>query len=671
MGTQRVRRAWAVASAAALSVVLTATAVAVPPPVPSPPPGCSPPTEGRVALWRAEASPEDSAGINHATTGGPTAAYRVGMIGEAFSLPGAGDHVVVPDAADLNLVGDLTIEAWVRIDDVNFGAPDAQGVGGDRVIAWKAGAEPTYGLWIEGDAVTAEAAPLGFISGDRAQESAVLRTAGLAWAKDTWYHVAVTRSGTAVRFYRDGQRIGDALTGQAGIASTESPLTLGAVVEGGVVYNPLKGALDETGLWSRALDESEIAAIHATGTRACEAPPPSPTPTPTPPDTTPPETSITGGTPNGQEVKPGMRPATYSFASDDPGARFECRAFDTTAQQSFDVDRLFWAPCQSPYTSALDTSRPSAYAFEVRAIDAAGNRDSTPARRGLIRHADPDVPAVDRKPDRCKMVAVGTVRGSKRALHPGCRLARIRKGRVPCLHAVTLKKARCRFTRRSGAWVHSRSKRGPRFALVGEPVSLGGKRRGRWIVAARRGAVGGGATTVECAKPPAPRAGASDTSGRVASGSELSMTCVVEDNLAAYNNIGPNGWKPLYNWADGEVCMRNHPDAQPHPDFPTLTRFLANGGACYTGLGAALNDPNGTERDSSGGYYQGTEYCHMVVSGGYEVPAAKRPATRSTPYPGSVQTSSYLLWRTVNYSLDIANSKPPSYDGEPVPPAEY
>jgi hypothetical protein len=656
----RTRRIWALA---ATVTVLTTSAAAAPPP--GAPPGCTPPTDGRAALWRGEDDARDSVAEHHGSLEGG-AGFRDGRVGRALSLAGAGAHVSVPGASDLDLLGDLTVEAWIELDSDEFEE--------DRMIILKPG--PGFLFWVEGDATSAQASPLRFAAGSYGEPGGIVDSEPLAWTADTWYHVAATRRGDTVAFYRDGSPVGSATITQRAISEPAAHLALGAYPEAGQVYNSLRGGLDELGLWDRALAAAEVRALVDTATGACATVPaatPSAGPSPAP-DTIAPETTILDGTPNGQEIRPGTPPATYIFASDDPHARFECRAFDTTAQRTVDTGRLFWSPCQSPYTSALDVRRPSAYAFEVRAVDAAGNRDPTPARRGLIRHADPDVPAVDRKPDRCTMVSVGAVRGSTRRLLPGCRLARIRNGRVPCLHSKTLEKARCRFTTRSGAWVHSRTKRGPRFALVGEPVSRNGKRRGAWIVAAQRGGAGRGATTVECAKPPAVTARTSDTAGRVAPGQELSRTCLVEDNLAAYNAIGPNGWKPLYNWTDGEVCMRNHPDTRPHPDFPELTRLLPDGGACYTGLGAALNDPNGTERDASGGYYAGEEYCHMVVSGGYEVPAAKRPGTRSHPYPGSIQTGTYLVWRTVNYSLDIANTKPPSayYEGDPTPPqAEY
>jgi subtilisin len=83
-----------------------------------------------------------------------------------------------------------------------------------------------------------------------------------------------------------------------------------------------------------------------------------------PADTTPPETSITAG-PTGVVT---TRTPAFSFSANDPGARFECR-----------VDSGAWASCTSPQVpSALADGQ---HTFAVRATDASGNTDATPATR--------------------------------------------------------------------------------------------------------------------------------------------------------------------------------------------------------------------------------------------------------------------------------------------------
>jgi hypothetical protein len=67
-----------------------------------------------------------------------------------------------------------------------------------------------------------------------------------------------------------------------------------------------------------------------------------------------------------------------------------------------------------------------------------------------------------------------------------------------------------------------------------------------------------------------------------------------------------------------------------------------------------VNDTNG-ERDAAGIYFGTREACHIVRSNGVEVPAAKRPSTRSFPAPGVVDVTTPLRWLPVNPYVDIAN----------------
>ncbi len=81
-------------------------------------------------------------------------------------------------------------------------------------------------------------------------------------------------------------------------------------------------------------------------------------------DTTPPATAITAG-PAGRTTD--LTP-TFRFSSDDAGSTFECR-----------IDAAAFTPCASPFTAGRRLR--GAHRFRVRAKDAAGNVDPTPASR--------------------------------------------------------------------------------------------------------------------------------------------------------------------------------------------------------------------------------------------------------------------------------------------------
>jgi Ca2+-binding RTX toxin-like protein len=92
------------------------------------------------------------------------------------------------------------------------------------------------------------------------------------------------------------------------------------------------------------------------------SPPASPPPAP-PSDATAPDTTITNGPPS----KTGKTTVKFAFSSSEPDSTFECK-----------LDKRAFEPCSSPKKAKrLDEGK---HKFEVRAIDAAGNVDPSPAK---------------------------------------------------------------------------------------------------------------------------------------------------------------------------------------------------------------------------------------------------------------------------------------------------
>ena len=96
------------------------------------------------------------------------------------------------------------------------------------------------------------------------------------------------------------------------------------------------------------------------GTNGSTDPGPSPTPPPT--DTTAPETTIDFAASTGSS-------ASFDFSSSEAGSTFECR-----------VDSAAWYACGSPDSVS---GAAGLHTFEVRASDAAGNINPTPASSGF------------------------------------------------------------------------------------------------------------------------------------------------------------------------------------------------------------------------------------------------------------------------------------------------
>lgn len=225
---------------------------------------CVAPPAGMVSWWPGDGNANDIIDAKSGTLQGG-ATFAAGMVGQAFSLLGTTDYVRIDDANDLDILGDLTVDAWINLADVVFGQPNPAGVGGDRVIVDKRDipkSTVTYVFFIEGDrapGIGTGSAPLRFFSGSSVVDSSILN-----WAPNTWYHVAVVKSGVTITFYRDGAVVGTGTIGNA-LSSLGSSFTIGAIPSGTIVANPLVGLIDEVEVFNRALSAPEIQAIFNAG----------------------------------------------------------------------------------------------------------------------------------------------------------------------------------------------------------------------------------------------------------------------------------------------------------------------------------------------------------------------------------------------------------------------
>ena len=90
---------------------------------------------------------------------------------------------------------------------------------------------------------------------------------------------------------------------------------------------------------------------------------------PNPPVNPSPETSITSAPKPRVRTRRTRVRAKFTFVSSEPGSRFLCS-----------LDRGAFAPCESPATVTIRARRKvKVHDFRVRAIDAAGKGDPTPA----------------------------------------------------------------------------------------------------------------------------------------------------------------------------------------------------------------------------------------------------------------------------------------------------
>ncbi|HUT14561.1 MAG TPA: LamG-like jellyroll fold domain-containing protein, partial [Thermoguttaceae bacterium] len=194
---------------------------------------------GRVAHYALDGDASDSAGANHGTLQGDAVIASDPQRGSVLELDGSGDYVLVPDSSFLDITGELTIGAWIKIDD-----PDQSGA--MRIVSKKVNWSAGSGYELEYNADQNWLTVLG--SG-----SNVGRAAGVDL--DTqWHHVAAVIDGSVATLYVDGLDVTtDATVGA--LAVNDEPLTIGRL-SGGANY--FAGRIDEVSIFNRALDATAI-----------------------------------------------------------------------------------------------------------------------------------------------------------------------------------------------------------------------------------------------------------------------------------------------------------------------------------------------------------------------------------------------------------------------------
>jgi hypothetical protein len=126
---------------------------------------------------------------------------------------GTGDYLTVPSSTDLQLSGDLTIEAWVYrsvLDAGNF-----------RTIATK---RPNTNPASEWGFYFATDGKIALFTYDGTNTNSVYSASSLS--ATTWYHIAAVRSGAALLLFIDGQLSNTATETYPMVANT-SPLNIG------------------------------------------------------------------------------------------------------------------------------------------------------------------------------------------------------------------------------------------------------------------------------------------------------------------------------------------------------------------------------------------------------------------------------------------------------------
>ncbi|MBI4009933.1 MAG: hypothetical protein HY361_01935 [Candidatus Aenigmarchaeota archaeon] len=166
-----------------------------------------------------------------------------GKYGKAIQFDGVDDGIKQNDGSNVNIVGDITVEAWVK-----------PTLGSDSTVVHKDG---QYSLLVRGGT--------GFVTwADSSIWSyATFGNQNIGLQANTWQHLVATDTGGTVRLYLDGQ---DKFNKPFGgfLTATNAIMHIGCYSGTDVCStNFFNGAIDEVRIYNRALSESEIKQLYS------------------------------------------------------------------------------------------------------------------------------------------------------------------------------------------------------------------------------------------------------------------------------------------------------------------------------------------------------------------------------------------------------------------------
>ncbi len=202
-----------------------------------------------VAWYSFSGNAADASGNgNHGTVSGATlTADRHGKANSAYFFDG-NDVITVSDNESLQSVANaLTISAWIRID--QWYPSGGSGPNHHASIICKGYRTRQYSLQLEPDYTQR------WIIGKNAELSPV----SVIPDTGSWHHVAVTDDGVRLIAYVDGVQVAEGDV-EGALATTTEDLYIGMDRPGALEY--FQGAMDEIGLWRRALTADEILRLY-------------------------------------------------------------------------------------------------------------------------------------------------------------------------------------------------------------------------------------------------------------------------------------------------------------------------------------------------------------------------------------------------------------------------
>jgi hypothetical protein len=205
-------------------------------------------TTGLYVVYKAESNANDSI-LGTFTNGTPLGGltYNTGKSGNAFVFNGTTSYINYP--ADLfKFTSDFSVSFWYNTSSTSFQSliDCYSNVGGKR-----------------GWAIQNTGTAINFKT---FKDNVTYSDLSYTISTNTWHHISVVRkSGTSSKMYINGTLVAsDSVTTDQNYVSNYS--LIGAINDGGILYNYASGKLDEIYMWSKELTATEVTTLYNAGT---------------------------------------------------------------------------------------------------------------------------------------------------------------------------------------------------------------------------------------------------------------------------------------------------------------------------------------------------------------------------------------------------------------------